>query len=406
MTVSIKTAKYFQTRAAVRPLAGNLANAAACRQAVIIPARAESAYLPDTLCSLARNPAVDLADTMVVVVVNNSLPDQRRHEQSQPAPEVVARDNRRTLAWLRRAVRDSALNLAWIDASSAGRELPPGAGVGMARKIGGDSLLKHVLDSAPHLVDDLWLENFILQHLDADTLVEENYLRIVRESFGGTCSTGAPPVGAVLDFGHQPAATAALQQAMVEYERFLRAHVRGLAYAGSPYAFQTIGSAMASTALAYIRIGGMPGRRQAGEDFYFLQELAKYGRIVSVMETRVHPSARTSTRVPFGTGTRLQRAVEHEGAGIELYPPEVYTTLKVVLETVANNAPDDAALILRQMPEAARDFLEKQGFEQAWSGFQRQFSNTAERLKAFHCWFDALATLRLIHHLIRRKAEG
>ena len=49
-------------------------------------------------------------------------------------------------------------------------------------------------------------------------------------------------------------------------------------FAGYPWAMYTVGSAFAVTAEAYVKRGGM-NRRQAGEDFYFLQNLAHIGTV-------------------------------------------------------------------------------------------------------------------------------
>ena len=73
---------------------------------------------------------------------------------------------------------------------------------------------------------------------------------------------------------HQPGSRRRKQRAIDRYELFLRHYVLGLKLAGSPYAFHTVGSAMACTADAYVRRGGM-NTRAAGEDFYFLQHLSR-----------------------------------------------------------------------------------------------------------------------------------
>src|SRR5690606_30362640 len=98
--------------------------------------------------------------------------------------------------------------------------------------------------------------------LDADTLVEPNYLQALRKEFDLQDAWAA-----VIDFAHPLAGPVEQQAAILAYEIHLRYHVLGLRYAGSPYAFHTVGSAMACTAEAYVAAGGM-NRRQAGEDFY------------------------------------------------------------------------------------------------------------------------------------------
>ena len=85
-----------------------------------------------------------------------------------------------------------------------------------------------------------------------------------------------------------------------------------MAYAGHPHAYHCIGSAFAVRATDYVAQGGM-NKRQAGEDFYFLQKLILTGRYATLDTTCVYPSARFSTRTPFGTGQTVRQIVEESG---------------------------------------------------------------------------------------------
>ena len=256
-----------------------------------------------TLASIARNPADDLRRTLVICVVNNHRPHM--------AAKAQIRDNQETLSLLKEIVfrspvffghsgqdiqvsifgrlSDSELRAAYIDASSPGLEIPDrDGGVGTARKIG--------MDAALGLIGTGAKEDGVLCCLDADTLVEENYLSAVRAYFEETENPAA-----VVSYAHQRPVDPGLQAAICCYEIFLRSYVIGLSYAGSPYAFHAIGSTIACTAEAYVGVRGM-NRRTAAEDFYFLNKLAKIGKIGTVTNTTVFPSARISERVPFGTG--------------------------------------------------------------------------------------------------------
>ena len=164
---------------------------------------------------------------------------------------------------------------------------PPKQGVGLARKIG--------LDLALPLLD-YGGGDPLLVCLDADTLVQPDYLPAITRHFARSTAGGA-----AIPYRHRPAADPAGQGAIDRYELFLRAYVLGLELAGSPYAFHTVGSAMACRASAYVASGGM-NRRLAGEDFYFLQQVHKTSGVAPLAGTVVHPSPRSSHRVPFGTG--------------------------------------------------------------------------------------------------------
>ncbi|MDO9516157.1 MAG: glycosyltransferase family A protein, partial [Syntrophales bacterium] len=236
--------------------------------AVVIPALAESKHLFSTLASLSQNSPAELSRTLVICVVNNGSPD------TVPAGDLA--DNRETLKRLRKLVDADGddLRIGYVDASSPGLEMPDrSAGVGLARKIG--------LDLALDVFD---YENDcpkLLFALDSDTLVENNYLSAVRDSFEKEKNTSS-----VIAFAHQEADRADEQAAICCYELFLRYYVLGLRYAGSPYAFHSIGSTMVCTAEGYATVRGM-NKRRAGEDFYFLDKLAKIGRMGRIKTTTV-----------------------------------------------------------------------------------------------------------------------
>src|SRR5690606_17786041 len=92
--------------------------------------------------------------------------------------------------------------------------------------------------------------------------------------------------------------------ALVLYEISLRSYEYGLAYAGSPYAFQTLGSTLALNPAAYAKVRGFP-KRLAGEDFYILNKLIKIGPIYLRNDRCLQIKDRPSQRVPFGTGTSV-----------------------------------------------------------------------------------------------------
>ncbi len=93
------------------------------------------------------------------------------------------------------------------------------------------------------------------------------------------------------------------------YELHMRYFYQAVKYSGYPYAFHAIGSAIAFRASAYLKAGGM-NRKQAGEDFYFIQKLIPQGGFFALNSTTVHPSPRTSDRVPFGTGAVISKLIE------------------------------------------------------------------------------------------------
>jgi hypothetical protein len=370
--------RYLASRAfSGRPVAGL---APSFLGAVVIPALAESRHLFETLASLAKNPSHSLMKFAVIVVVNN------REDASVEEKE----DNRSTLERLHAFRPASPLRLGVIDASSAGTELPSKkGGVGLARKIGFDLAL-------PLL--DYRSGDPLLISLDADTLVDDDYLPAIERHF-----RGASAGGAVIPFRHREGETPQLREAMERYELFLRTTLLGLTLAGSPYAFHTIGSAFACTASAYVRAGGM-NTRSAAEDFYFLQHLAKTSGVSHLKGTVVRPSARISRRVPFGTGRSLLGQVER-GEAVPFYPAAPFLILRDWLRIAEEGAEDDPDLLLRRAGEVSANLLEflvERGFPEAWRKLRENNRSRENLLRAFHCRFDGFETLKLV----RRLSEG
>lgn len=360
------------------------------RCAVVIPALAERRNLLGTLRGLAANSRKELRRALVVVVVNNRPPGIAR-------PEDIA-DNRETLELLRgmvegggsegRDVLDAGLRLAFIDASSPGLELPAKGGVGLARKIGLDAALRALHEAGAD-------EKAALLSTDADTLVEPNYIEAVRHHFQRPDAWAA-----TVAYAHRFEGSDAEIAAILAYETHLRYHTLGLRLAGSPYAYPTVGSTIVCSARAYVAAGGM-NRRQAGEDFYFLQQLAKTGRVEALNATTVHPASRASHRVPFGTGRWVQQRLEGKQQ-LLTYHPDGYRILGKWLSLVNEHpgaSPDTILADLRQIHAPAADFMTAQGFADTWEKLRRNSPDQALFLKQFYRWFDAFKTLKLLHYL-------
>ncbi|TNF51373.1 MAG: hypothetical protein EP304_00640, partial [Deltaproteobacteria bacterium] len=287
---------------------------------VVIPSLAEGDSLFATLQSLEANPAHWRGSFLVMVIVNHG--EQACTEEKQ--------QNLQDLTRLVEYSTESTLSLAWIDAASPGLEIPAKqAGVGFARKL--------AMDLALNCLD--WQKEPLLVCLDADTLVEPNYLQTIFTHF-----QRSPLGAAVLPFCHQQAGDALQQAAIERYELFMRSYVYGLRLAGSPYAFNSVGSAIACRAEAYVRCGGMNSRK-AGEDFYFLQKLAKTDGVDQMTGTRVFPEPRVSSRVPFGTGRSVGRLLEGETEAALFYPVAAFKILSAWLLSVTQNLAADAELL-------------------------------------------------------------
>ncbi len=364
--------KYLRTRAITTPWQIHGTDRVNFKAAIIIPALAEADSLPKTLASLITNPAEYLSQALVLIVINNRL----------GATAEQKNENQRTLDWLQ-ANPHPELNLAWIDAFSPGLELPAKEGVGLARKIGFDLALQH-LD---------WQISPILISLDADTIVDQNYLPAIFSHFAVSSKCGA-----TIPFRHQVGDTQDQEQAIRRYELYLRSYLFGLQQAGSPYAYHTIGSAFASRAAGYLAAGGM-NRRQAAEDFYFLQQLAKTGGVEMLGGTVVSPSSRCSSRVPFGTGKVVQTQVAEQLARFQFCPAAAFAVLRDWLLLVEQNWAQNAEHLLLQVSELSTEllsFLSDLNFVEQWTKLQQNHVTKERLLRAFHGWFDGLRTRQLL----------
>lgn len=371
-------------------------------QVVVIPAYAEREMLFSTLASLAQNTPAALASSLVICVVNNQM----------SSPDEVKRNNLQTMECLESLIQkqslhvfqkerqlyrsladigDANMKLGYINASTPGYEIPQHVGgVGMARKIG--------MDTALRLLGTESATPQVILSLDADTLVQDNYLSAIRQNFTKAVKT------AIVAYEHQMPYDDLGKAAICCYEIFLRYWVLGLKYAKSPWAFHSIGSTMAVSTDAYLGVRGM-NRRAAGEDFYFLNKIAKVCKIDYIKETCVYPSARASTRVPFGTGKRIQRflsgAYEKEYC---LYDPNVFSILAAWLQLMEEMILEHENKIIVKagfIHPRLKTFLEDNQFPMIWSRIRRVAHEKKLLVKHFHDWFDGFRTLKLIHDLTR-----
>jgi hypothetical protein len=266
-----------------------------------------------------------------------------------------------------------------------------GGGVGLARKLG--------LDRALSLIDYRSPARKLLFNLDADTWVEPCYLSAVRHFFEDQNVHAA-----VVSFSHRPEADPVLAAAICCYEIFLIYYVLGLRFAGSPYAFHSIGSTMVCTPESYAAVRGM-NRREAAEDFYFLNKIVKLCPVARIHTTTVYPSARPSRRVPFGTGQRMIRFLEGKQNEYLLYDPDVFLILKRWLETMAGGGRQETQSILTvaaRIHPLLGSFLELNRFQEVWPLIQRNHREPDALAKQFHVWFDGFKTLKLIHYLTEK----
>jgi hypothetical protein len=285
------------------------------------------------------------------------------------------------------------LGLYILDRCSIGRTIPVKQGVGLARKLGMDFGLKLIAQQSENGGEHVaWLHSS-----DADVELPQDYFNVLTPD-GATTAI-------IYSFEHH--AQQGYEQSMALYDFSLRYYVNQLKWAGSPYAFHTIGSLIAVTPLAYAQVRGMP-KRSGAEDFYLLNKLAKVGRVLSLESPTIKISGRPSHRVPFGTGPALVKLQDMDDP-IETYTfyhPEIFSALKQLLAIVSETEQSiaSAALLFAQL----QDKMPKDRAENVISALrvlklEKQFEhlsqkkNKAQFVQGFHTWFDAFVTLRFIH---------
>ena len=125
----------------------------------------------------------------------------------------------------------------------------------------------------------------------------------------------------MVDFKHQQSNDSKIQDSITEYEKVLKEIASNIQKTGSPYGFVSMGSTIVCTMKAYVSIGGMPPK-QATEDFYFLQQLAKFDKVHLIKNILVYPSARAEQRVYLGTSFRMKN-IQNEIHFDDIYIKEI-----------------------------------------------------------------------------------
>jgi glycosyltransferase involved in cell wall biosynthesis len=261
------------------------------------------------------------------------------------------------------------------------------AGAGLARKTG--------MDEAVLRFNTLENPEGIIVSLDADTLVAENYFTEIEKYF----RENPENVGATISFQHQ---TAGLNGKHLEgiqlYEKYLWYYKNAIHFTGYPYSMFTVGSAFAVTAEAYVKRGGM-NRRQAGEDFYFLQNLAQLGPVGEITTTKVYPSARLSDRVPFGTGPILQKWMNGTEDLTQTYSFNAFDNIKEffdIREKLFKINKKTYGKMISKLPQPVFDFLQKDNF---WEELNDVNSNCAN-MKTFQTrFFQKFNAFKILKYL-------
>jgi len=261
------------------------------------------------------------------------------------------------------------------------------AGVGLARKAG--------MDEAVRRFEEINNPKGIILCFDADCICSSNYIKDVYTNFKNKKLTGAS-----INFEHTYHKLAAdKKEGIIQYELHLRYYINGLRKAGYPYAFHTIGSSMAVRTDVYVKAGGM-NRRKAGEDFHFLHKIIPYGNYDEITTATVFPSARTSNRVPFGTGKAMGDWLHKKETDMITYHPQIFKELKELFKIVPSfySTPEPQAL-LKPLSMGIKAYLTQENYEDVLSNIKKQSTNLPTFIHRWFNWLNGLRTLHLVHYL-------
>lgn len=261
--------------------------------------------------------------------------------------------------------------------------LPKKFGVGLARKIAADIGVQLI---SRGIISSRWLHT-----TDADVTLPRDYF---------SCTESLSGAAAVYPFHHHGDLNP-ITAATLCYQQSLQHYVDGLRWAGSPYAFHTVGSCLAINSDCYCQARGFP-KRAGGEDFYLLNKLAKLGPIMALAGTPLLIAARRSQRAPFGTGPAVEKILALSNLDqFHTYDPEVFVELKEMLRLLSKawEFLGNESGWYQALSPAARQASESLGLDQLFLHLRKQARNRETAQRHIQHWFDGFRTLKFIHLL-------
>lgn len=263
-------------------------------------------------------------------------------------------------------------------------------GVGLARKAGMDEAVKRF--------NSIDRPDGVIVNLDADCTVQDNYFVTLENEL----LKRKERKGCSIYFEHPVSGDRfpdKVYDSVYQYELHLRYYFQALSYTGFPNVFHTVGSSIAVKGLPYIKAGGM-NRRQAGEDFYFVQKLVPAGGYFNLNSTTVYPSARASERVPFGTGAVVGKMVAENEKQFMTYNFSAFRDLYVFFgmsEKFFYSQHDELLNFFHYFPESLKIFLEGQEWLSKISEIKNNTSGLSSFRKRFFEWFNMFKVVKYLN---------
>jgi hypothetical protein len=142
-------------------------------------------------------------------------------------------------------------------------------------------------------------------------------------------------------------------------------------------------------------------RRQAGEDFYFLQKIIPDGEFYEIAEAVIHPSPRPSFRVPFGTGASITSLTGESLPALTTYDPDAFTDLTDFfskLPVLFHMNENEIDPFRKSSGKVLSEWLLQHDFQENLLMIQRNSSGLNTFLRRFYRWFNGLMILRYLNY--------
>jgi len=321
--------------------------------------------------------------TEVIVMLNSG----------ELTPESALNQNKQTLLdaqdWISKH-KDETLEFFIIHIDNLPKKT---AGVGLARKI--------AMDEAVMRFNAINKSNGAIVGFDADSLCKENYMQEIEKLFLKYPKAN----GANLFYEHPLEGdefSDEIYDAIAQYELYLRYYMLAMRKAGHIHAYHTVGSSFAVSALAYIKQGGM-NRRQAGEDFYFLQKIIPQSNFHEIVSAGVIPSPRTSDRVPFGTGKAMSVFLDEKIKDYKVYNYAAFKDLSKLFYSIDSYFKVDKDTyinkLLVDLPGPVRSFLKEDDFYSSLEKINKNSATIESFRKKFFDAFNAFKVLKYLNNV-------
>lgn len=271
-----------------------------------------------------------------------------------------------------------------VDRNAPNRQINSKQGVGLARKIACDIILQLFYTG---LIKSPWIFS-----TDADVILPKDYF---------SCMDGINNQysAVVLDFIHITEDDY-LSHLQYCYDFKLRYYLAGVQYARLGYSYIPLGSTLIINALCYAQVRGFP-KRNAGEDFYLLNKLAKMRPVNYQPDCLpvVRIKSRFSDRVPFGTGPALLALSRlQEGQSYRYYHPKCFVLLKQWQVYLLACWSEDCLKIQAPENPELRALYNYWKFKRVVSQCQSQVTSSKRWSQFVHQWFDAFKVLKTVHY--------